>query len=332
MKAVKLYAPGDLRIEDAAPAPPPKPGEVRMRVERAGICGSDLHNFRTGQWIARAPSIPGHEFVAVVQDVGAGVTALRAGTRVVADSRVPCRTCTACGAGEAYHCPNMGFVGEVNDGGFQQSVTLPADQVLALPDQGLAAAVAVLAEPMAVALHTVNRLAPVPDAPVVVVGAGPIGTLSALVLAYKGFGPVLLADRNPARLDRAAAVSGARPVGLDQLPHTPRFAVDATGSAAAVTTLMDALPGGGRIALVGLFHGAPELPMNAVVEKGLDIVGCAAFDDELVEAVGLLTILRGRLAGLTAAPVPIHAVPETYAELMSGTTATLKAIIDPWAE
>ncbi|MEQ9812211.1 MAG: alcohol dehydrogenase catalytic domain-containing protein [Azospirillaceae bacterium] len=328
--AIRLYAPGDLRIESVEEAPAPGPGEVRMRVERAGICGSDLHNFRTGQWISRSPSIPGHEFVARVEAVGDGVAALRVGDRVVADSRVTCGRCPACLAGHPIHCAAMGFVGEVNDGGFQRFVTLPARQVSALADQTLPAEVAVLAEPLAVALHAVNRLGARTDRPVLVVGAGPIGALAALILAHRGVETVMLVDRNARRLDRAAAASGALPVSLGDLPHRPAFAIDATGSAAAVGQTLSELESGGRIALVGLFHGTADLPMNAVVERGLDIVGCAAFDDELGEAIALLTPLADRLACLAAAPVPISGVPGAYSDLLSGESAVIKATIDPW--
>lgn len=330
--AIRLYAPGDLRVEEVDEAPAPAAGEVRMRVERAGICGSDLHNFRTGQWISRSPSIPGHEFVARVEAVGDGVATLSIGDRVVADSRVTCGRCPACRAGHPIHCTAMGFVGEVNDGGFQRFVTLPAHQVSALADPSLPAGVAVLAEPVAVALHAVNRLGARTDRPALVVGAGPIGALAALLLVHRGVETVMLADRNAHRLDCAALASGATPVSLGDLPHRPAFAIDATGSAAAGGQTLTELEGGGRIALVGLFHGSADLPMNAVVERGLDIVGCAAFDDELDEAIALLSPLADRLAGLSADPVPIRGVPDAYADLLSGESAVIKATIDPWLD
>ncbi|NBB83482.1 MAG: alcohol dehydrogenase catalytic domain-containing protein [Alphaproteobacteria bacterium] len=160
MRAVRLHGIGDLRVEEVADPPAPDGDGVRLAVEAAGICGSDLHNFRTGIWMSRLPSTPGHELVATVEAVGPAVTGLSVGDRVVADSRVPCGTCPACRAGRSYLCPAMGFVGEVNDGGFAPTTVLPEHQVLRLPDPGVPARVAALAEPLAVALHAVNRLAP----------------------------------------------------------------------------------------------------------------------------------------------------------------------------
>jgi (R,R)-butanediol dehydrogenase/meso-butanediol dehydrogenase/diacetyl reductase len=91
-----------------------------LRITAAGICGSDLHNFRTGQWISRSPSVAGHEFAAEVVELGAGVTGFALGDKVVADSRFWCGTCAACRRGLPQVCETLGFVGEVCDGGFAE--------------------------------------------------------------------------------------------------------------------------------------------------------------------------------------------------------------------
>jgi (R,R)-butanediol dehydrogenase / meso-butanediol dehydrogenase / diacetyl reductase len=158
MKAARLYAAGDLRVEDIDPLGPPLPGWVRLRVTAAGICGSDLHNFRTGQWITRSPSVAGHEFAGIVEEVGAGVESLASGDTVVADSRFWCGECPACLSGRRNVCDNLGFVGEVCDGGFAEEVALPA-RLLVKHDPGLDSAVAAMTEPLAVALHAVRRQA-----------------------------------------------------------------------------------------------------------------------------------------------------------------------------
>jgi len=104
MKAVRLYAAGDLRVEDIDPPGPPAPGWVTIRTTAAGICGSDLHNYKTGHWISRSPSVAGHEFAGVVTDLGAGVSNLAVGDTVVADSRYWCGQCEACLAGRTNVC------------------------------------------------------------------------------------------------------------------------------------------------------------------------------------------------------------------------------------
>src|SRR3954452_8523477 len=109
MKAARLYRQGDLRVEDIAAPGIPDAGWVKLRVDAAGICGSDLHNFRTGQWISRVPSIPGHEVAGTVTALGADVTGLAVGDMVVADSRVWCGVCAACRADRRNLCATLGY-------------------------------------------------------------------------------------------------------------------------------------------------------------------------------------------------------------------------------
>jgi (R,R)-butanediol dehydrogenase / meso-butanediol dehydrogenase / diacetyl reductase len=194
MRAVRFHGVGDLRVEDVPGAAAPGAGEVRLRIRAAGICGSDLHNFKTGQWVSRLPVTPGHEFAAEVLDVGAGVAGLKPGDLVVADSRAPCGRCDNCRAGRQNLCGTLGYVGEVCDGGFAEQVTLPAAGVLQVA-RGLPAEVAALSEPLGVALHVIRRLEPAKGEPVLIAGAGPVGGLVTLLLDHLGFGPLLFAER-----------------------------------------------------------------------------------------------------------------------------------------
>lgn len=95
MRAVRLHGIGDLRVEDVLPPGAPEPGWARLKVLAAGICGSDLHNFRTGQWISRTPSTPGHELAGEVTAIEADAEELAIGDHVVADSRFWCGMCAA---------------------------------------------------------------------------------------------------------------------------------------------------------------------------------------------------------------------------------------------
>ncbi len=182
MRAVQLHGKGDIRFATIAEPGTPGRGDVLLRVEAAGICGSDIHNFRTGQWISRTPSVPGHEFAGTVEAVGAGVTGLGEGDRVVADSRYWCGECQPCRSGHHHLCNRLGFVGEVCDGGFAERIILPA-RLLNKISAHVPVSVAATAEPLAVALHAVRRLALPPGAEVVVTGCGMIGALVALLLA-----------------------------------------------------------------------------------------------------------------------------------------------------
>jgi (R,R)-butanediol dehydrogenase/meso-butanediol dehydrogenase/diacetyl reductase len=134
MQSVRLHAKGDLRVEQIADPKPPAKNEVTLAVAVAGICGSDLHNYKTGAWISRSPSVAGHEFSGIVTALGAGVDHVALGDRVLVDSRVLCGRCAACQAGRGQVCDSLGFVGEVIDGGFAEAVTLPSRNVMRAPD------------------------------------------------------------------------------------------------------------------------------------------------------------------------------------------------------
>lgn len=329
MKAVRLHAVGDLRVEEIDDPGAPQADHVRVRIAAAGICGSDLHNFRTGCWMSRAPSTPGHEFVGRVEAIGPAVTGLVVGDRVVADSRVACGRCPACRIGREQFCAHLGFVGEVNDGGFAAFTLQRERQLRRVGDEAAPDAAAAQAEPLAVALHAVNRLAAEASDTVLVLGAGPIGALVALVLRHRGVGQVWIADRNSARRNRVAAVTGASPFDPEAPPAGvhPGAVVDATGSAGALDIALGAVAAGGRLVLVGLYDGAPATDLNAIVERGLTVVGCAAYHDELDEAVALLSPLAGALSALAEPVAPLEAAPRLYAELVSGRTGKIKALI-----
>lgn len=328
MRAARLYGVGDIRVEDVPEPPVPRGDEVLLQVETAGICGSDLHNFHTGMWISRSPSIPGHEFVATVAAVGDDVRSLKPGDRVVADSRVPCGTCAACTGGRPYLCPHMGFVGEVNDGGFAPLSLQREHQLIRLPDQSIDRDIAALCEPLAVALHAVNRLALSPDSAILVGGAGTIGALATAVLRHRGFTTVRLADLRATRRDAICAAFGAEPFEPGNAAVVDGY-IDTTGAAAALATGLGAVRRGGHVAVVGLYKGDIQVDMNAIVEGGLTLAGCAAFDGELVDATRLLPEMMPLLKHLPVTHVSIDEVPPTYRRLLAGELDVQKVFVRP---
>lgn len=333
MKAVRLYAAGDLRVEDIDPPGPPEADWVTLRITAAGICGSDLHNYRTGHWISRSPSVAGHEFAGVVTDLGGGVSNLAIGDTVVADSRYWCGECAACLSGRTNVCTSLGFVGEVCDGGFAEFASLPG-RLVCRHDPKLDPAIAAMAEPLAVALHAVRKQAIPTGEPVLIVGCGTIGGFAALLLSRLHDGPLLVADRNPARASLVAEVTGAGVVGLhatsigDVLGVKPlRFAFDATGDGRVLKSVLGLLAGGGSVALVGIAGAPVDLDLNMLVERETALLGCHAFIGELTDAVALLPDLAPQLSRLIDAEVDLDGVPAAYERLLAGDALGLKTII-----
>ncbi|MER9067300.1 alcohol dehydrogenase catalytic domain-containing protein [Mesorhizobium sp. M0902] len=332
MRAARLYGPGDLRVEDIAAPGAPEPGWVKLRVDAAGICGSDLHNFRTGQWISRSPSTAGHELTGTVIAIGEGVDTVGVGDRVVADSRFWCGECAQCHAGRRHLCTSLGFVGEICDGGFAEQAVLPA-RLLHIVDAVLDERVAAMAEPLAVALHAVRRL-PKTAGSVLVVGCGTIGGLAALLLSRTFAGTVLVADRNPGRCARVARVTGASIVDLNRdaiaaaTADAPLLAaVEATGSVAALGQLLGVLDAGGTVAMVGIFHGRLDIDPNILVEREIALLGCHAFADELPDAIRMLGELTEPMVELIDREICLDDVPAAYERLLAGQGDGLKTII-----
>ncbi|KQU83155.1 dehydrogenase [Mesorhizobium sp. Root102] len=332
MKAARLYGPGDLRVEDVATPGALDAGWVKLRVDAAGICGSDLHNFRTGQWISRSPSTAGHELTGTVTAIGAGVDSVAIGDRVVADSRFWCGDCAQCHAGRRHLCASLGFVGEICDGGFAEQAVLPA-RLLHIIDAALDERVAAMAEPLAVALHAVRRL-PKTAGSVLVVGCGPIGGLAALLLSKTFAGTVLVADRNQNRCARVARVTGAMIVDLNRdaiaaatANASLLAAIEATGSVTALNQLLGVLDPGGTVAMVGIFHGRLDMDPNSLVEREIGLLGCHAFADELPEAVRMLGELSEPLLALIDQEISLDAIPAAYQRLLAGRSDGLKTII-----
>jgi len=335
MRAVRLHGVGQLKFEQVAQPDALAPDSVRLRVQAIGICGSDLHNFRTGQWIGRLPIIPGHELAGDIVEVGSDISDFYAGELVVADSRVTCGACLPCQENRNNVCERLGYLGEVCDGGFAEFVSLPRARLLRVPD-GVPSHIAALAEPLGVALHVIRRLKPLPGMPVLIAGAGPIGGLVAILLDHLGFGPLLIIERNAERAALVAELTTAKIVTADSAeisrciaPARLRHAVEATGSQAMLSMLSTALSGGGRLALVGLFRGQPAFDLNRIVEREIDVVGCSVFCDEQREALDLLVPLKQKLERVVSPPIRLEDVPAEYERLLAGHTSFLKTIVRP---
>lgn len=321
MKAVRLYGVGDLRVE-TLPAPAMAANAVRIKVLAAGICGSDLHNYRTGKWIAQLPVTPGHELCGEVLEVGAEVTDFQPGESVVADSRVWCGACAACQQQRFNLCEHLGFVGEVCDGGFAEQTVLPPRGLLKVP-AGITPAVAVLSEPLGVALRVVNQLRLPAGSCVRVAGGGTIGGLVALLLHEVAHCQVQLVEPNSARRQLLADLIPLQPEGAFD------YAVEATGISAVLDQLISEINGGGRIALVGLFHHSADFDFNRLVEREIALVGCSVFADEQQQALAQLPQLADKLATLTAPAITLDQLPQRYEDLIAGRSRWLKSWVQP---
>jgi len=324
-----LAGPRDLGVREL-PDPEPGSGEVRVRVARAGLCGSDVHVWKSGEFVTHFPVVPGHEVTGVVETVGEGCEHL-ASRRVVLDSRVPCRSCAQCLDGQFQRCPQLGFLGEVCDGGFAQSVVVPGDRVWTIPD-GLPFEVAVLAEPTAVALHAWSRLRSVARnvERVAILGAGPIGVLQALVIPEAI--EVLLVEPNRGRAEVARRITGRSVVAPDTLPAGADgfdACFDCAGARGSIVTAAGMVRPGGTVAAIALHHNPEEVDTNAVIAREIVLTGAHVFADEMPEALELLRMQTGRFAPVVNRTVGLEELPALVAAAADGRQEYLKLVVAP---
>jgi threonine dehydrogenase-like Zn-dependent dehydrogenase len=313
--------------------PPPATGEALVRVAWAGVCGSDLHVLRTGEWVAYWPATLGHEVVGVVEECPGAE--LPAGTTVVIDSRLPCGNCAGCQKAPSL-CHNMSWLGEAMPGGFARHLVAPVTSLVPSPPQ-LETAIAVLAEPLAVAMHAVSRLAQRPD-DVLIFGYGPVGALVHLELVRRWPGlPVFVSEVSQARRQLALALGAEAAVPItaatDGEPHLFSLVVDAAGYPRSLVDAGNRAANGGTVLVVALAFDAVEIVPAHLVERALTIVGSVGFDDELQQALLVLAADPDRYRPLVTEAVLLEEAPERLASLASAQEpAAGKVLVRPWSQ
>lgn len=249
------------------PKPEPGPGEVLLRVAACGVCGSDLHAYRSApgyEWV-KAPNVLGHEFAGTVEEVGAGVEEAEPGDDATVVAIQGCGRCETCLVGSTHLCPRRQVIGLNYDGGMSEYVVVEARHLVPLP-MGIDLNLAALAEPLSVAVHAVLVRASIrPGQTAVVTGPGPIGLMCAVVAKLSG-GEVLVvgtaadADvRLPAaeRFGLRTANLGDASLGEHLVQafgdRRPDAWVEASGAVRALESALSMVRPGGTVTVVGMF-------------------------------------------------------------------------------
>jgi L-gulonate 5-dehydrogenase len=279
--AIAVSSPGVLEFVDRT-APRPGAGEVLVRVQRAGICGSDIHILHGSNPFARYPRVIGHEFAGHVVEVGTGVDALASGDRVVIDPVLSCGHCYGCRIGRCNVCGNLEVLGVHRDGGFRDHVVVAASNCVKIPPD-LPIEVATLAEPFAVAANVLSRTGIGADDTVLIYGAGTVG-LTILQVARLHGARCIVSDLDAARLDRArsygaAVVVDPRSVGVPDAVRDendglgPTVVIDGAGIPALLEEACRVASPAGRIGLLGFSALPCNISQQEIVKKELAIVG-----------------------------------------------------------
>ncbi|MDQ0473261.1 Zn-dependent oxidoreductase [Labrys wisconsinensis] len=301
MIAVAVEEPHRLVVRADAAAPP-GPGEVAIRIARAGICGSDMHILHGTNPFAVYPRIIGHEFAGVVEAVGEGVAGPAPGDHVVGDPVIACGHCYPCRVGRPNVCARLEVLGVHRDGGFRSRVVIPAANAVKVPP-ALPLAIAALAEPFSVAANVLGRTGCGPQDTVLVYGAGTVG-LTVLQVARLHGARVIVADIDAARLELAQALGADRVVHSRREPVPaavaaeneglgPSLVIDGAGIPSLLAEAVAVASPAGRIGLLGFAAEPSALVQQEVVRKELSIFGSRLNRRLIPEVVGWLA--SGRL-------------------------------------
>ena len=336
MERALLSAIEKMEIETVEPTPPAA-GEARVAVTACGICGSDLHMYHGDHPVLRPPLVMGHEFVGNVIDVGAGVTNLKAGDRVIGIAGRGCGTCVACQDGDWNWCEQLKVIGGHVPGALAEQITLPAEQFITIPawipdDQ------ATLIEVGAVAMHTIHRYGDVEGKSCLVSGAGPVGLVLVKTLKALGASAVVVSDVSAARRDMALSsgadlvidprqdgaedeVRAAFPRGLD-------VAFDCAGREASLLLALRLTRRGASIVLTAIFEAQCTIPMALVQRAERKLIGVQMYKrEDFLATIKLLEERKLDLSGIVTHEYPLGDVADAFHMLASPDVAAGKVLV-----
>ena len=333
MKALVYTRPNEMQLQER-PAPELAAGEVVLRIEAVGICGSDMHAWH-GHDPRRQPGLVlGHEFVGRIEQSAA--PGFEPGRRYTGNPLITCGTCEYCVQGRNNLCARRTMVGMTRPGAFAELMSLPAASLIEMP-QDLPTRLAVITEPAATAWHAVNlsmrALArPLHECRVYVIGGGAIGMTAALLLRHLGVARLVVAELNPLR--RRAIEQHARCEAVDPRATPPEaasfdYVIDAVGAAATRKQAFEAVKPGGVIMHVGLQDWASKIDMRRLTLAEITLLGTYTYTTADLRAT-VDALARGVFGDMAwVEERPLAEGPQAFVDLHEGRTASAKVVLRP---
>ncbi len=344
MKALVLRGPNSFAVEDVED-PSPGPFEVLCKVERIGICGTDVHMVQGhyDMWPAYYPFIPGHEWSGEIVELGEGASEFgwEVGHRVAGSSHAGCMQCKTCIGGRYNLCLNYGksgihsHYGHTEQGAYADYVVHNIRSIFRLPD-GMSYDLGAVTDPASIALHCANRGGVAAGDTVAVIGAGPVGILAAEAARSLGAGRVIVAARG-ARLsvvdefgfevfdtNTASGLEAFRklaPLGADVV-------LDAAGTPYTVPMAIEMLARGGRCSTVGIPTDAVEIPMAPLVLDELELVGSRAVAGEMQPTLDFIADDRIRAGKIITHRFPLDEFARALEVTEKRIDGAMKVLID----
>ncbi|MBT8385807.1 MAG: L-threonine 3-dehydrogenase [Ignavibacteria bacterium] len=285
MKAlVKKYSKPGLWL-DKVPVPEYGPNDVLIKIQKAAICGTDIHIYNWDEWASNTipvPMVVGHEYVGVVEAFGENVQDVRVGELVSGEGHITCGHCRNCRAGRRHLCPNTLGVGVNRPGCFAEYLVIPVSNIWHC-DPNISKDVLSIFDPLGNAVHTALSF-DVLGEDVLITGAGPIGIMASAICKHAGARYVVITDINPYRLELAKkmGVTKAVDVSKEKLSEVVNdlgmmegfdVGLEMSGNPKALNDMIDVMFHGGNIALLGILPSDVAVNWNKIVFNGLTLRG-----------------------------------------------------------
>ncbi|MFC1602282.1 L-threonine 3-dehydrogenase [Pseudomonadota bacterium] len=302
---------------ESVPVPKIGANEVLIKVDKMGICGTDLHIVNWDDWAQRniqTPRIIGHEFVGEIVELGAEVEGYAVGDRVTAEGHITCGLCRNCLAGKKHLCANSIGIGGGRDGAFAEFLAMPVKNLWRVHDD-IPSDIAAILDPLGNAVHTALSFDLIAE-DVLITGAGAIGIMAAAVSRFVGARHIVVTDVNDYRLKLAEKMGASQTVNVTQelleqamtdlkMSNGFDIGLELSGNPVAFNSMINNMYHGGKIAILGFLPPTTEISWDQVIFKGLHLKGI--YGREVFETWYKMTqMIR---SGLDISPVITHRFP-----------------------
>jgi (R,R)-butanediol dehydrogenase/meso-butanediol dehydrogenase/diacetyl reductase len=340
MKALRWHGKRDIRFEDV-PEPETEAGQVKVKINLAGVCGTDLKEYIDGPVtidVDKVPIILGHEFAGEIVALGKDVTGFSVGDRVTGLGEWYCGYCDYCKKGMYNICLNGSFAGLTVAGCMAEYMVAPANTLYKLPD-AITNEEAALVEPLSVAVHAVRMGKIKMGDKVAVVGDGAIGLCSVLAARAAGASEVYLVARYRKRGDKALSMGATKVIySADGNPATEiaaltkglgvDVAIECVGRAETPQLTVSLVRRSGIAVMVGVFGEASVFNFASIVFNQITVVGSPIYVDEATAVLGLLADKRLDPRGLITSTVPLkNAVAMGFNRLITSKENDVKILL-----
>jgi L-iditol 2-dehydrogenase len=319
--------------------PIPGSGQVRLKVETCGVCGSDIHAYYGEHPYIGFPIQQGHEFAGRIDQIGPDVTGWQVGQRVTAEPSVVCGECENCQQGNYHICYRLSVIGCQSDGAMAEYVLVQAKKLVALPDT-MTFEEGAFVEPLAVGVHAVRRVATHAGTRMLILGAGTIGLMTLFAALGAGITDITITDILDEKLQLARKLNAkhtvnVRDTSLSDFCRTTfgtemafDVAIECVGTAGTVRGALPVLKKGGKLVLGGVFPEEVPVNLGLAQDRELSLIGTLMYQmDEFTTARDLIASGKAPVQGLITSRYPLAEFPQAMKMIDENRNANLKTMI-----